>query len=164
MAYWLFYQEPEEYGYADLERDGSATWDGVANPVALKNLRATKPGDEAFFYHTGKEKAVVGIMQIVASPQADPDDAKLVTVAVAPVRRLASAVTLATRRVDRAIPPVATDRMMAATAIAEPTTRLRRPARAIRVGRSLADADAELMSRPRPNQGAIAAMATATVS
>lgn len=100
MAYWLFKQEPEEYGYADLERDGSATWDGVANPVALKNLRATKPGDEAFFYHTGKEKAVVGIMQIVASPQADPDDAKLVTVAVAPVRRLASAVTLATLKAD----------------------------------------------------------------
>jgi len=57
---WLLKTEPSAYSYDDLEREGRAVWDGVTNPVALKNLRAMKAGDEAFVYHTGDEKAVVG--------------------------------------------------------------------------------------------------------
>src|SRR5215212_1926594 len=64
MALWLFKQEPSCYSLADLKRDGSTTWDGVANALARKNLRQTKSGDRVLFYHTGKEKAVVGEMEI----------------------------------------------------------------------------------------------------
>lgn len=99
MALWLFKQEPDDYSYADLERDGETTWDGVNNPLALKHLRACAAGDQAYFYHTGKEKAVVGVMEVV-SVAVDPADAKKVTVRVKPLRRLATAVTLATIKAD----------------------------------------------------------------
>ena len=73
MARWLFKEEPEEYSFTDLQRDGEATWDGVANALALKHLRAVRPGDEVFFYHTGKEKAVVGVMRVAAAAETDGD-------------------------------------------------------------------------------------------
>lgn len=101
MALWLMKQEPEEYSFADLERDGSTTWDGVSNPLALKHLRACAAGDLAFYYHTGKEKAVVGVMEVV-SVVPDTTDAKKVTVTVRAVRRLARPVTLATIKADAA--------------------------------------------------------------
>jgi predicted RNA-binding protein with PUA-like domain len=100
MAFWLFKQEPDEYSYTDLERDGRTTWTGVRNPVAQKHLRATREGDEAFFYHTGKEKAVVGILTVVGPPEPSADDVKMVVVTVAPVRRLPSPVTLAVLKAD----------------------------------------------------------------
>ena len=62
MALWLFKQEPDCYPYAQLEADGQTFWDGVANPLALKHLRTCAAGDLAFFYHTGDETAVVGVM------------------------------------------------------------------------------------------------------
>jgi predicted RNA-binding protein with PUA-like domain len=101
MALWLFKQEPDCYGYADLERDGQTIWDGVNNPLALKHLRACAAGDLAFFYHTGKEKAVVGVMEVV-SVEPDPADAKRVTVTVKAVRRLTIPVPLATVKADPA--------------------------------------------------------------
>jgi len=101
MALWLMKQEPDCYGYADLERDGTTLWDGVKNPLALKHLRACAAGDLVFYYHTGKEKAVVGVM-VVASVEPDPADAKNVTVTVRAVRRLAKPVTLATVKADAA--------------------------------------------------------------
>ena len=101
MAQWLFKQEPDCYGYADLERDGSTTWDGVNNPLALKHLRACAAGDLAFFYHTGKEKAVVGVME-VAGVVPDAVDEKRVIVTVKAVRRLTNPVTLATVKADPA--------------------------------------------------------------
>ena len=58
---WLFKEEPSNYSYDDLVRDGRTSWTGVRNPVAQRNLRAVKKGDSIFFYHTGKEKAVIGI-------------------------------------------------------------------------------------------------------
>jgi predicted RNA-binding protein with PUA-like domain len=91
MARWLFKEEPEEYSFTDLQRDGEATWDGVANALALKHLRAARPGDEAFFYHTGKEKAVVGVMRVATATETE--GAPVVT--VKPVRKLANPVTLA---------------------------------------------------------------------
>ena len=101
MAFWLMKQEPDDYGYADLERDRQTTWDGVSNPLALKHLRACAAGDLAFFYHTGKGKAVVGVMEVV-SVVPDATDAKKVTVTVRAVRRLANPVTLATVKADTA--------------------------------------------------------------
>lgn len=102
MAYWLFKQEPSCYGYADLERDGATNWDGVANPQALKNLRACKPGDLAFFYHTGDEKAIVGVMEVTgeAVPNPEEESEKLVMLPVKAVRRLAKPVTLADIKAD----------------------------------------------------------------
>ena len=61
MADFLFKTEPSEYSFADLLKQGSATWDGVRNPVALKNMRGMKRGDRVFVYHTGAEKAVIGL-------------------------------------------------------------------------------------------------------
>src|SRR5262245_40267555 len=69
-GYWLFKQEPTCYSYADLERDGQTTWDGVTNAVALNNLRKVQVGDRVLFYHTGKEKAIVGEMVVVGAPRA----------------------------------------------------------------------------------------------
>ena len=97
MANWLFKEEPTHYSFADLEKDGSTSWEGVSNPVALKNLRQVKSGDRVFYYHTGKEKAVVGVMEVVKGPYRDParDDDRFVVVDVKPVRRLDRPVTLA---------------------------------------------------------------------
>lgn len=96
MALWLFKEEPEQYAYADLERDRSTIWEGVTNNLALQNLRKVRKGDKVFYYHTGKEKAVVGVMKACSDPTPDPSEAnaKLVVVEVEPVRRLARAVTL----------------------------------------------------------------------
>jgi predicted RNA-binding protein with PUA-like domain len=102
MANWLFKEEPEHYSYTDLERDGQATWDGVSNNLARKNLRQVKKGDRIFYYHTGKEKAVVGEMVAVADATTDPksDDPKAVAVKVKPVRRLPLPVTLEQIKAD----------------------------------------------------------------
>lgn len=92
MAKWLFKEEPSCYSFADLTRDGSTTWEGVSNALALKNLRSLKPGDQVFYYHTGKEKAIVGIMSVTAL---DLTDEKQPKVQVAPVKPLSQPVTLA---------------------------------------------------------------------
>lgn len=102
MAHWLFKQEPDDFSFADLEAAGRTTWDGVSNPVALKHLRAIAAGDTVFYYHTGKEKAVVGVAEVVAGPRPDPKDEKLVVVDIQPVRRLAKPVTLAAIKADPA--------------------------------------------------------------
>jgi predicted RNA-binding protein with PUA-like domain len=102
---WLFKEEPDHYSYADLERDGGTRWDGITNALARQNLRKVKPGDRVLYYHTGKEKAVVGEMRVVAGPDADPesDDAKAVVVHVEPVRRWEPPVTLERIKADAAL-------------------------------------------------------------
>jgi predicted RNA-binding protein with PUA-like domain len=95
MAHWLMKSEPESYGWEDLVRDGATEWDGVRNPTARLNLKAMKPGDEAFLYHSVSDKAVVGIMTIVRSAEPDPKAPDWVRVRVEPVRKLATPVTLA---------------------------------------------------------------------
>jgi predicted RNA-binding protein with PUA-like domain len=95
MAFWLMKSEPESYGWADLVRDRGTEWDGVRNNAARLHLRAMKPGDEAFFYHSMSDKAVVGIMRVTRGAQPDPKDPDWVTVRVEPVRPLARPVTLA---------------------------------------------------------------------
>ena len=96
MNLWLFKQEPDDFSYADLEAAGKTLWDGVANPLALKYLRQISKGDKVYFYHTGKEKAVVGEMLVSAGPIKDPNskDEKLVVVEVVPSKRLKNPVSL----------------------------------------------------------------------
>jgi predicted RNA-binding protein with PUA-like domain len=100
MAYWLFKQEPSSYSYSQLESDGRTVWDGVSNNLALKHLRSVRNGDRAFFYHTGDEKQIVGIMEITSDPRPDPKDRSLVIVDVKPAGRLAKPVTLAAIKGD----------------------------------------------------------------
>jgi predicted RNA-binding protein with PUA-like domain len=102
MANWLFKEEPDHYSFSDLERDGNATWDGVSNNLARLNLRKVRRGDRILYYHTGKEKAVVGEMVAVSDSMPDPngEDSKAVVVQVRPVRRLPNAVALARIKSD----------------------------------------------------------------
>jgi predicted RNA-binding protein with PUA-like domain len=104
MANWLFKEEPSNYSYDDLARDGKTSWQGVRNPVAQRHLRAVKKGDRVFFYHTGNERAVVGIAKALGDAYPDPDDTsgKLVAVDVGPVKKLAAPVTLAAIKADKA--------------------------------------------------------------
>ena len=95
MAHWLMKSEPESYGWDDLVRDGGTEWDGVRNNAARLHLKAMRKGDEAFFYHSMSDKAVVGIMRVTRDAQPDPKDADWVSVRVEPVRALARPVTLA---------------------------------------------------------------------
>ena len=95
MAYWLMKSEPSSYSWHDLVRDGGTMWDGVRNNAARLHLRAMKPGDQAFFYHSMDEKAVVGIMRVTGAGQPDGDDGSWVKVPVEPVRPLQKPVTLA---------------------------------------------------------------------
>lgn len=93
---WLFKTEPSEYSYDDLEREKKGVWDGVNNNLALKNLREVRLGDEILIYHTGNEKAVVGIAEAVSEPYPDPaaNDEKQIVVNLKPKRRLSRPVTL----------------------------------------------------------------------
>ena len=97
MAHWLLKSEPEVYSYADLVRDGSTVWDGVANNAALKFMREVQPGDIALIYHTGEERRAVGMAEITSAAYPDPQlsDAKLVVFRIRPLRELAHPVTLA---------------------------------------------------------------------
>lgn len=101
---WLLKTEPSTYSFDQLERDGRTTWDGVRNPTALRHLRAIATGDEVLIYHTGDEKAVVGIAKVVKGAYPDPKagDSRLVVVDLAPVRRLKAPVTLARVKADPA--------------------------------------------------------------
>jgi len=97
MAYWLLKTEPDKYSYSDLEREGCTVWDGVTNALALKHIRTMVPGDLALIYHTGKERQITGIAEIVSQPYPDPalNDAKLVVVDVRSVRPVSQPVSLA---------------------------------------------------------------------
>jgi predicted RNA-binding protein with PUA-like domain len=88
MAYWLMKSEPASYSWDDLVRDGGTDWDGVRNNAARLHLRAMKPGDEAFFYASMTDKAIVGIMRITGPGKPDGDDGSWVKVPIEPVRAL----------------------------------------------------------------------------
>jgi len=70
--FYLLKTEPSEYSFSNLERDGATTWDGVTNPVALRNLRSMQPGTELVIYHTGDEKRVIGTASVVSVDTKDP--------------------------------------------------------------------------------------------
>ena len=96
-SHWLFKTEPSVYSYQQLVKDKKTMWDGVANNLALKNLKDIKRGEQVFIYHTGDEKAAVGVARALGGAYADPSkgDPKLLVVDVEPVRALARPVTLA---------------------------------------------------------------------
>lgn len=103
MAFWLFKSEPDCYSFDDLQRDGTTLWDGVTNALARMHLREVRPGDRIWFYHTGDERAIVGLMEAVAGPMPDPGDVdpKSVVVKVKAVRKLKRPVTLAQVKADK---------------------------------------------------------------
>ena len=103
MAQWLVKEEPEHYAYDQLEQDGRTVWAGVRNPVAQKHLRSIRRGDRIFYYHTGKQKAVIAIAKAISEPYADPDDtsARLFAIDIAPEKKLKRPVTLAEIKADR---------------------------------------------------------------
>jgi len=100
---WLFKEEPTHYSYEDLVKDKKTSWSGVRNPLAQKHLRSVRKGDLVFFYHTGDEKAIVGVMRATGDAYPDPADksGKLYAVDVAPVEKLGRPVTLAEIKADR---------------------------------------------------------------
>ena len=85
---WLLKTEPGTYSYEDLEKEGGTRWDGVKNPVALRNLKAMKAGDRVVVYHTGDEKAAVGLAEVTREAYADPRDKRLPVIDIAPRGRL----------------------------------------------------------------------------
>ena len=101
---WLFKEEPTTYSFEAFVRDARAVWSGVKNPLAQKHLHAVKKGDRVFYYHTGTEKAIVGIATALGDAYGDPDDAsgKRAVVEIAPVKALHRPVTLAEIKADAA--------------------------------------------------------------
>jgi predicted RNA-binding protein with PUA-like domain len=94
---WLLKTEPSTYSFADLEREGRTVWDGVKNPAAIRNLGAMKRGDRVVLYHTGDEKAAVGLAEVAREAYPDPryPRGKLLVVDLVPRGRLPKPVTLA---------------------------------------------------------------------
>jgi predicted RNA-binding protein with PUA-like domain len=92
---WLFKEEPSHYSFEQLKEDGRTVWSGVKNPLAQKHLRSVRKGDRIFYYHTGDEKAIVGIAEATGNAYSDPADPAMAVVNVRAVRRLASPVSLA---------------------------------------------------------------------
>ena len=103
-GYWILKSEPSTYSYADLERDGRTVWDGIRNAQALIHLRAMKQGDRTLFYHTGDEKAIVGLARIASDPYPDPkaSDEKLVVVDLVADRPLTKTIALSEIKQDPA--------------------------------------------------------------
>jgi predicted RNA-binding protein with PUA-like domain len=94
---WLLKEEPSSYSFESLVRDGATRWSGVRNPLAQRHLAAVKKGDRLFYYHTGTERAIVGIARARGDARRDPDDprGRAVIVEITPVGRLERPVTLA---------------------------------------------------------------------
>ncbi len=102
-SYWMVKQEPETYSWTDFVNDGRTDWSGVRNYQARNNLREMKNGDRVLFYHSGKDKAVVGLAEVVKSAYKDPtaDDPQWVAVDLKPIKAFATPVLLAAIRYDK---------------------------------------------------------------
>ncbi|GAA4444702.1 EVE domain-containing protein [Pontibacter saemangeumensis] len=109
MQHWLVKSEPEKYAWADLVRDGRATWDGVRNYQARNNLQQMQPGDLVLYYHSVSEKAVVGIAKVDKAAYPDPsaDDPKWVVVDLVPFRDFKDPVTLEQIKKDKRLENIA---------------------------------------------------------
>jgi len=100
---FLFKEEPENYSFDAFVKDGATTWTGVRNPLAQKHLRSVKKGDLVFYYHTGDEKAIIGIARATSNAYPDPADqtGRAHVVDLAPVKKLKRPVTLAEVKADK---------------------------------------------------------------
>jgi predicted RNA-binding protein with PUA-like domain len=103
MAYWLMRSEPDVYGWDNLVKDNGTEWDGVRNYTARIFLKDMKPGDQALFYHSNKEKAAVGVMEITRAWQPDGADGQWASVRVEPREKLAKPVTLASIKAEKGL-------------------------------------------------------------
>ena len=112
-SHWIVKTEPSTYSYDDLARQKTAVWDGVKNNLALKHLRQIKPGDRVLVYHTGDEKAMVGIAEAASEAYPDPKqkDPKLAVVDLKAIGRLPRPVPLAEIKKDRAFADLGLVRM-----------------------------------------------------
>ena len=112
-GYWILKTEPSTYSFADLRREGRTRWDGIANAVALKHLRAMRRGDRALIYHTGDEKRMVGLATVAGDPYPDPagDDERSVVVDLEAGEPLDTPVTLAQVKGDPAFADLGLVRM-----------------------------------------------------
>ena len=95
MKYYLAKSEPSVYSIDDLERERKTVWDGVTNPQAVKAIRAMKPGDRVFVYHSGGVSAVVGLANVLSEGRDDPKNPKSAVVDLAYGERLDPPTTLA---------------------------------------------------------------------
>jgi predicted RNA-binding protein with PUA-like domain len=104
MAYWLLKTEPDCYSWEQLAADKKATWDGVANALALKHIRTMKKGDLAIIYHTGSEKQAVGIAEVASNPYPNPkeSDDRLAVIDLKAKKKLNRPVTLEAIKADPA--------------------------------------------------------------
>ena len=95
-AKWLLKSDPEHYSFFDLQRDGKTVWDGISNNLALKHLRNVRHGDLAIIYHTGEERATVGVAEAASDPYPDPNqrDQRLVVIDLKARENLARPVSL----------------------------------------------------------------------
>ena len=111
--HWLLKTEPSTYSFQQLQKDGRTVWDGVRNNLALMHLRTMMPGDRRLIYHTGAEKAVVGLARMIRGPYPDPKQnaLKLVVVELEAEKPLPKPVTLAAIKAEPALEGLALVRM-----------------------------------------------------
>ena len=100
MAYWVFLADPEDFGWNELEEQGTAVWDGIKNARAQNNLRKTEAGDQVLIYHTAPDKAIVGIAKVTGEARPDPKAEERVVVDVKAVKKLKRALPLAELKAD----------------------------------------------------------------
>lgn len=101
MNYWLLKTEPDTYSWDRLVKEKKAVWDGIRNFQARKNLKAMKKGDIALIYHTGNEKAVIGLAKVVKEHYPEPADPEWSVVEISPEKKLKKAITLAQIKADK---------------------------------------------------------------
>jgi predicted RNA-binding protein with PUA-like domain len=113
MAYWLLKSEPDEWSWAEQVAEGrdGAEWTGIRNFSAQNNLRAMKKGEQAFFYHTGKERAIVGIVRVIAEAHPDSTDSAWRAIDVAVVKKLPTPVSLDRIKADKRLAGMALARL-----------------------------------------------------
>jgi predicted RNA-binding protein with PUA-like domain len=126
--YWILKTDTDTYSFDNLVRDRRTVWDGISNPLALKHLRSMAKGDPAMIYHTGDEKAIIGLATIVRASYPDPkvDDPKLVVVDIEAGARLPKPVSLATIKADPAFADLGLVRMSRLSVIPVPPVQWRR--------------------------------------
>lgn len=103
MNYWMVKQEPASYSFDDLIKDGKTDWTGVRNFQARNNLRAMSAGDKVLFYHTGAEKAVVGLAEVSRENFPDPTDENWIAVEIKPIEKFKRTISLGEIKAEKSL-------------------------------------------------------------